>query len=147
MPHFKSNGDGFRLAGNCGGSANEVLQQRLQSGAGLPIQATHGIHFRTRDHSNSNWHCRGLNHFIHQLDLFMTSARKIKQRLKAIRPRTFTLSCWVKIPGEDWKVITKVISSLSPKKAEIALPNSEALIYTMMLERGDTSAKWAAISN
>lgn len=77
----------------------------------------------------------------------MTSARKIKQRLKAIRPRTFTLSCWVKIPGEDWKVITRVISSMSPQKAEIALPNAEALIYNMMLERGNTSAKWAAISN
>jgi hypothetical protein len=56
-----------------------VLQQRLQSGTGLSLQATHGIHFRTCDHSNSDRHCRGLDHFIHQLDFFMSTPNDTKK--------------------------------------------------------------------
>lgn len=75
----------------------------------------------------------------------MTSIRKIKKRMKAIRPRTFTLSFWVKISGEDWKVITKTISSLNPKKVILSIPDGGTSISGVTLERGDTTAKWNAL--
>lgn len=57
----------------------------------------------------------------------MTSIRKIKKRLKAIRPRTYTFS------------------SLRPKQVFFPVPDN-AMVTCMMLERGDTTAKWNALN-
>lgn len=75
----------------------------------------------------------------------MTSIRKIKKRLKAIRPRTYTVSCWVKLPGENWKVVTRTFSSLRPKQVVLPLPNG-AMVSGVTLERGDTTAKWNVLN-
>lgn len=76
----------------------------------------------------------------------MTSIRKIKKRLKAIRPRTFTASCLVKMPGENWKMITRTVSSLHPKKIVLPVPDGALVFSCQMLERGDTKAKWNALN-
>jgi len=75
----------------------------------------------------------------------VTSIRKIKKRLKAIRPRTYTASCWVKLPGENWKVITYTVSMLSPKQVVFPVPDN-AMVAFMTLERGDTTARWNALN-
>jgi hypothetical protein len=75
----------------------------------------------------------------------MTSIRKIKKRLKAIRPRTYTASCWVKLPNENWKVITYTVSMLNPKQVVFPVPDN-AMVTCMTLERGDTTAKWNALN-
>ena len=75
----------------------------------------------------------------------MTSIRKIKKRLKAIRPRTYTASCWIKLPGENWKVITQTISSLRPKQVVLPVPDG-AMVSGVRLERGDTTAKWNVLN-
>jgi hypothetical protein len=75
----------------------------------------------------------------------VTSIRKIKKRLKAIRPRTYTASCWVKLHGENWKVITYTFSSLRPKQVFFPVPDN-AMVACMTLERGDTTAKWNALN-
>jgi len=74
------------------------------------------------------------------------SIRKIKNRLKAIRPRTYTASCWVKLPGENWKVITHTYASLHPKKVVFPVPDG-ALVACMMIERGDTTLKCNSLSS
>lgn len=58
----------------------------------------------------------------------MTSIRKIKQRIKARRPCTYTMSCWVKMPGENWKNVTQVSSSTdTPRTFRMPLPEARGL--------------------